>query len=143
MTTLSEAYTDVMSRVKAKWDTTGFPIVYPDVPLDAAAQAAIDSGSTAWARVTFKPNQRSQTSLATAGNAKYTAEGIVIVETYAPSGDGGTLSRTLTDLVETAYEGVSVSNGVWYRNVRTDLVGPDGHWTHSNVIAEWSYDQVR
>lgn len=143
MPTLPEAYDDIMSRIKAKLDTVSLPVSYPDTPVDDATQAAIDSGSLPWARVTFLPNLRSQTSLAGTGNAKYTAKGVVMVEIYAPSGDGGTLQRALTDLAETAYEGVSTSNGVWYTNVRTEQPRPDGHWTHANVIAEWSYDQVR
>lgn len=143
MPTLSEAYDDIMGRIKAKLDTVSLPVAYPDVPLDVATQAAIDSGSTAWARVTFLPNLRDQTSLAGVGNAKYTAQGVVIVEIYAPTGDGGVLQRSLTDLAETAYEGVSTPNGVWYTKVRTEAARPDGHWTHANVIANWSYDQVR
>lgn len=143
MTTSSEAFNDCMSRFKAKFDTTGLPVVYQDVPLDVAAQANIDTGTTGWARVTYLPNLREQTSLATSGNAKYTAQGVVIIQIFAPTGDGGTLGRTLCDLVETAYEGVSIANGVWYKNTRTEYVGTEGFWTHWNVTSEFSYDQVR
>lgn len=145
MTTSEQAYQDTMDRFIAKWSTTipVHPVIYPDVPLDTAAQACIDTGTEAWARVTYKPNLRSQTSIAGPTKAKYTAEGIVIIEVYTPTGDGGQLNRSLTTLVETAYEGVSTPNGVWYRNVHTEGPVPDGPWSKSNVYAEWSYDEVR
>lgn len=141
MTTSSQAYNDTMDRIAAKWGVR--PIIYPNVPLDAAAQACIDTGMEAWARVTYLPNLRDVTSIAGPTNSKETAEGIVIVEVYTPSGDGGVLDRTLTALMETAFVKVSTPNGVWYRKVRTQSIGPDGPWWHSNVIAEWSYDEVR
>lgn len=143
MTTNIEAYNDTMSRIKTVWDTTGLPIIYPDVPVDTAAQACIDTGTSAWARVTYQDNERSQTSISGPTNAKYTATGIVTVSIYAPTGDGGQLRRTLTALMETAFEGIATLNGVWYRNVRTEGPVPDGMWSGANVIAEWSYDQVR
>lgn len=143
MTTAAQAYTDTMQKLATKWATTGLPIKYSNIPLDAAMQTAIDTGDTAWARVTYKPNLRDQTSLASSGNAKYTAQGIVIVDIFTPTGDGGTLARTLYSLVETAWEGVSTPNGVWYRNVRTSDEGQDGHYWHTQTIAEWSYDEVR
>lgn len=143
MTTNTEAYTDTMGRIKAKWDTTGFPIIYPNVPLDVAAQACVDNGETPYARVAYMTSERGQTSIAGPTNAKYTASGVVMVQIFTLGGDGGQASRTLTALVETAFEGVSVSNGVWYRDVRTETVGPDGVYFHDNVVAEWSYDQVR
>lgn len=143
MTTSEEAYRDTLDRFLAKWVTTGHPAIYQDVPLDTAAQACIDTGTEAWARITYKPNLRTQTSIAGPTKAKYTAEGLVIIEIYTPTGDGGQQDRTLCALVETAYEGVSTANGVWYRNTRSESIGPDGPWWHSNVIAQWSYDQVR
>lgn len=143
MTTAAQAYSDTISKFATKWATTGFPIKYPNIAADAAMQTAMDSGETAWARLTYKPNLRDQTSLASSGNAKYTAQGIVIVEIYTPTGDGGTLSRTLYSLVETAWEGVSTPNGVWYTNVHTECIGQEGHYWHDNVLAFWSYDEVR
>lgn len=143
MTTSEQAYRDTMDRFLAKWTPTGHPAIFPNVPLDTAAQACIDTGTEAWARLSYKPNLRNQTSISGPGNAKYTAEGIVIIEVYTPTGDGGQLDRQLCALVETAYEGVSTANGVWYRNVHTETVGPDGPWWHSNVYASWSYDEVR
>ena len=143
MTTSIEAFDDTMSRFKAIWDTTGLPVIFQDVPLDAAAQANIDTGTSAWARITYRPNLRDQTSLASSVAAKYTSQGIVIVEVYAPTGDGGTLGRTLSQLVETCFEGVSTNNGVWYRNTHTEYIGTEGFWTHWNILSDWSYDEVR
>lgn len=143
MTTKEQAYRDTMDRFLAKWTPTGHPAIFPNVPLDAAAQACIDTGTEAWARVSYKPNLRDRSSIAGPTNAKFTEQGLVIIEVYTPTGDGGQLDRTLTDLVETAYEGVSTANGVWYREVHTEARGPDGPWWCSLVYATWSFDEVR
>lgn len=143
MTDVHGAYNDTMGRVKLKWDTTGFPIKFPNAPADTALQALIDTGTTPWARVTYLPNLREQSSIAGPTGSKETAQGLVIVQVFTPTGDGGLQDRTLTALVETAFVKVSTPNGVWYRKVRTECVGQEGFWWHSNVIAEWSYDEVR
>lgn len=143
MTTAAEAYNDTMAKFKAQWDTTGLPCKYPDIVLDTPMQAAIDTGLTAWARVTYLPNTRTQTSISGPTKAKFTAEGVVIVQIFTPTGDGGVLARTLYTLVEKAFEQVATLNGVWYRNTRTNPVPGQGQWVQNNVTSEWSYDEVR
>jgi hypothetical protein len=143
MTTLLGAVDAVFGRFKAAWDTTGHPAVYEDVPPDAAMQAAINTGSVPWARVSLRENLRSQQSLGGTGNRIFSTQGIFICEIYCPSASGVFTCRTLGTLVLEAFEGVSELNGVWYRNVRFSPVGPDGHWYHSNVYAEISYDEAR
>lgn len=146
MTTIMEAEDDTLARFKAAWDTVGHAVVYTDVPLDAAAEAATNPESATlvpWARVSIKNNTRTQATLAGPLGRRFDARGVFIAEIYTPAGDGLTLARILARLVEQAFEGVSTPNGVWYRNVRTNEVGPDGPWFHVNVIAEFQYDEVR
>ena len=146
MTTHIQAYNEMAQLFKDAWDTTGFAAVYNDVPPDAAAIAAIDvtSGTVVpWARFATKPNFRTQRSLGGPGGRRFDSTGIVIVEIYTPTGDGLTLARSLHTLVEQAFEGVSTLNGVWFRNVRTEPAAVSGPWSHSNIIAEYQYDEVR
>lgn len=146
MTTIAQAVDDIHARFKAAWDTVEHAVVYTDVPLSTAAEAATNPESATlvpWARVTLRHNTRTQGTLVGVGGRRFDVRGVFTVEIYTPSGDGLTLARTLSRLVEQAFEGVSTPNGVWFRNTRTNEVGPDGPWFHVNVITEFLYDEVR
>lgn len=143
MTTNQEAVDDIYTKFKVAWDTVGHPVIFQDVPLDTAAQAAIDTQEIPWCRVSIRHNTRVQATLNGPGGRRFDARGIFIGEIYTPTGDGMTLARSLSRLVEQAFEGISTPNGVWFRNVRTQEIGPDGNFTHVNVIAEFQYDEVR
>lgn len=146
MTTIVEAEDDILGRFKTAWDTVGHAVVYTDRPLDAVAEAATNAESATlvpWARVNVKHNTRTQGTISGPPHRRFDVRGVFIAEIYTPGGDGLTLARILSRLVEQAFEGVSTPNGVWFRNVRTNEVGPDGPWFHVNVIAEFLYDEVR
>lgn len=143
MTTVLEAIDDIYGRFKAAWDTTGLPCVYDNTPPDTALQAALDSGTTSWARTNIKHNTRTQLTLAGIDNARFESRGILIVEIYALSGDGLVSAYTLANTVLEAFEGVSTPNGVWFRNTRINEVGPDGVYFHTNVVTEFIYDTRR
>lgn len=142
--TKQEAVDEMLALFNTAWAPRA--VVWEDVPPDAIALAAIDDTNTnvtAWARISVKHNGGYQQTLAGQGDRRFAKEGILLVEVYAPAGDGLTVARSLHTIVEQAFEGVSTPNGVWFRNVHTEEVGPDGPWTHANVIIEFSYDEVR
>lgn len=145
--TNDEAYRAALATFKAAWDTITPvvpPVKYPNVALDAATQAAIDAGATTWARISWKPNKRTQQAIGGGvGGRLFLQIGIMIVEVYTPSGDGCKLDRTLTRLVERAFEGISTPNGLWFRNVGSNSVGGEGSMWHSNVTVEWEFNEVR
>lgn len=139
-----QAVDSMMGALFDAW--TPRALVFEDMPLDAVAKAAVDDTNTnvvPWARATIRHNAGFQATLGGPGARRFDREGIFLVEIYAPRGDGLTLARSLHTLVEQAFEGVSTPNGVWFRNVRTEEVGPDGPWTHANVIIEFEYEEVR
>jgi hypothetical protein len=129
-----------MQRFTTAWATTGFPAVYPDVPLSAAMETAIKTGTNPWARINIRHNIRDQRSLAGEAGTRYEAQGVVIIEIYTLKGGACTQAYTLARQVEQAYEGVSTPNGVWFRKVRTVEIGDDGNFYHVNVTLEFIYD---
>lgn len=145
--TNDEAYRAALRTFQDAWDTitpTVPPVKFPNVALSPTLQATIDAGATAWARISWKPNTRKQTAInGSVGNRLFTQTGIMIVEVYTPSGDGCKLDRTLTRLVERAFEGISTLNGLWFRNVGTNPGEADGTMWHSNVIIPWEYQEIR
>ncbi len=145
--TNDEAYSAAILTFVTAWNTitpTVPPVSFPNRPLDTATQAAIDAGATSWARVTYKPNKRSQQAIGGGvGGRLFLQTGIMMVEVYTPSGDGGRIDRTFTRLVERAFEGISTPNGLWFRNVSTTARGVEGTLHCSVVTVEWEYNEVR
>jgi hypothetical protein len=143
--TNDEAYDSILATFKAAWDTlgAGFVVSYPNVPLDPTTKAAIDRQEIPFCRVSVKPNTRQQATLAGVGGRRFDQTGLFTAQIFTLAGDGGALDRTLTRLVERAFEGISTPNGVWFRNVRTTSSGTDGHYWMSLVVAEWEYQEVR
>jgi hypothetical protein len=141
--TMQQAVDAMLTLFEAAWDTTGHEAIYVDVPLTTAQEAVIKTGNAPWARVTVKHNVRTQQTLGSQGNRLFDNIGLIIVEVYTPKGDGLTTARSLSTIARDAFEGVSTPNGVWFRNTRVNEIGPEGHWYHTNVIAEFSYDEIR
>jgi hypothetical protein len=68
----------------------------------------------------------------------------VTAQIFTEFGDGQVLADSLATVARDAFEGEVTSPGrVIFRNVRAVDVGPDGHWTQTNVLAEFEYDEVK
>jgi hypothetical protein len=141
MTTTAEAIQAIAGRFHTAWQPK--PYQFEDVPPNAALAAIIKNGSAPWARIQIKHNTGEQVSIGGPGNRKFEHMGIVLIEVYAPSGDGMVQTRALATVIRQAFEGISENNGVWYRNVRLNEVGASGYFSQANVIAEFSYEEHR
>jgi hypothetical protein len=67
----------------------------------------------------------------------------VTVQVFVPNGQGVTLADRLCKIAAEAFEGRHTPGGVWFRNVRMREVGPDGPWVQHNVVAEFTYDELK
>jgi hypothetical protein len=111
-------------------------------PIDGHVRTAMNNPVLPWARVGIKDNLRDQSSLGNQGNRRFESQGVVIVELYTPDGDGRFLDTTLTATLRNAFESVNVGD-LWFRRARSEPVGPDRFWWHTNVIAEFLWVEVR
>lgn len=149
--TLQETYDEILARFKAAWDTaTGGPflVAWPDVPLDPLLQQYItgELESTLaiqpWARITIRPNVRTQKTLGGTGNRLFTRNGILFVEIFTPTGDGMQKGNELCELVQNAFEGISSPYKVWYPETRINVNGVEGLWSRMTVTVEWESEQI-
>lgn len=130
-----EARDAMLGVFKAYWDTTGFSVVYGDVPAPSTPAAV-------WARADVKHALRKQGSLSGALDTMvYESNGLVFIEIYAPIGDGGKQAYALAEGVVNAFEDAHLD--IWFRNVRAIEVGTEGAYYQVNAIAEFNYDTVR
>lgn len=128
---------DIIFRVfKTAWDTTGYSAVWDD------KNGEKPTSEEPWARATIQHAIGGQASLAGAsGTRRYTEEGTLFVQVFAPVGDGSTECYELATLVRNAYRDAKES--VWFRDVRIEEQGTSGAFTQINVMATFSYDEVR
>jgi hypothetical protein len=140
MTSLThkEAVDSMLALFKAAWDTTGFIALYPNVAGD------IPTGTDGWARVNIIHSDEEQASLSGALNTtRFRRDGGLTVQIFTKSGEGLSNGHALTKIVQDAFEGQSTSDGIWFRNVRVNEVGPDGDWYQINVLVDFTYDEIK
>ena len=135
--TPEQAVDAILDIFKAAWDPTGFAAVYGDKPGTKPPSEAL------WARATIQHATGDQSSLAgETGTRRYTEEGTLTVQVFAPVGDGSTECYRAATLVRDAYRDARHPN-VWFRNARIQEVGASGAFDQINVLATFSYDTVR
>jgi len=140
--TRTEAIDQILGIFKTAWDTTPYAT---RVFYDNVSNAEIPpTGRLPWARVSVRHIEGNQATLAgVIGERRFRRSGFVNISIFQPAGGGLPGSLDLPTIVRDAYEGVSTPNGAWFRNVRINEVGVDGEWFVTNVIADFSYDEIR
>lgn len=135
--TFDEARDIILKVFKDAWDLTGFPVTWTDVPGSAP------TSETVWARATIRHATGAQASLAGENGARRWARtGTVYIQVFAPVGDGSKAGYEAAQIVVNAFQ-ASRHENVWFRDVRMNEVGTSGAFEQLNVLATFSYDDVR
>ena len=140
---ITQARDEILGTFRTAWladpISQDAPIFYWDRP-DAEPPS---SGS--WCRITVRHARGEQATLSgETGQREFEHGGLVTVQIFAESGEGGTESDQLAAIAKNSFEGVTTSPGrVLFRNVRFNEVGQDGQWFQINVLADFEYDEVR
>lgn len=136
--TFAVANDEILTLFKTAWDAIGHDAIYENVAGDPPTTAA------PWARVTVRHFPGGQASLSDdAGAKRWTRNGLITVQIFVPTGEGKAEAYALAKVVADAYEGKRTPSNVWFRNVRPNEIGPDGAWFQLNVLAEFTYDEVK
>lgn len=135
--TPQQAADTILTLFKTAWDTTGYQVHYEDVKKDR------DETSLPWATTQVRHVESGQSTLSgDIGQRRFTRVGRFTVQIFVPSGKGLQEGYRLAKIISDALEGVS-SSSLWFRNVVTREIGRDGAFSQLNVIAEFTYDEVR
>lgn len=141
--TLNEANDHMFKVFKDAWDLTGFPAFYDDVA-PAPDIGGSTPSATVWARATIRYADGFQSSLTGPLEQlkRHSRIGVVIIQVFGPVGDGSTAAYDAAQLVLNAYE-KSRGIPVWFKHIRAKNVPGRSTYTQINVIADFSYDDVR
>jgi hypothetical protein len=111
------------------WDETGKPGPMPQ--------------ALCWARCVVRHGGGGQRTFGERGSRRFSREGFVFVQVFVPRSEGVTLADRLGKIATTAFEGNATPGGIWFRNVRANEVGSDAQWYQMNVVAEFTYDEIK
>ena len=132
---IEQARDDMYGVFQAAWDTA-YPVAWGDLP------ATPPSTETPWAAVKLLHTGGGQSSLAgETGTRRFNRRGIIRISVQVPSGGGQTKAYQLAQQVANAYEDAKLD--VWFRNIRIKEVGVRGAFEQIDVLADFSYDEVR
>ena len=146
--TYETARDDILTLFKAAWDagteSAGVKVIYPDVPADVPKTNTTSKNPSPWARITIQHTDATQGSLTDdIGHRRWSRSGFVSVQIFTAFGTGLSLADKLAMIAARAFEGRATASQIWFRNVRVQEIGQDGSWFQMNVIAEFTYDEVR
>lgn len=138
--TITQARDDMNKIVVDAWVAAGRDaanVRYDDInPVKPA-------NTTAWIRITVKHETANQASLQGEGRRRYERRGTLWVQLFTEIGKGLSESDVLTKVLQDALEGKYTPNGVWFRRVRVNEIGPGDGQYHVNVLADFVYDEVK
>ena len=138
--TPEQAYDEILAVFKTAWDGTGWIALYENIAGEVPAAGSLDP----WARVQMRTAFGNQGSLSGAlGTQRWDRGGDIIVQIFIPLGEGLSRAKQLVKIVLDAYEGVTTSGGAWFRNARENEIGDDGEWHQTNVVIEFTYDEIK
>ena len=102
------------------------------------------SVDTVWARVSRQTVREGQSTLQDDGSKRYTSDGLLFVQIFAPLRDGkaGWRLQRLAMLARDCFRGQSTPGGVWFRNMRIQELKPDAKSYQIKVVTEYQYDEI-
>lgn len=137
--TLPVARDDIMEQFDATWAPTGNPVHYPGI----ADKDFPPATQIPWARVMFLPTAGNQVTLSGIdGQRRFRHVGVVTAQVFTPLGDGGRSTYALAQTIMDGFQGFSTANGVEFRNVRANTIGPSRDWFQVNVLIDYEYDEI-
>ena len=119
-------------------------LFYDDEPKDApdAGRGALNVIGS-WVRLNIRHEDRFMAAFTPETRKRYTATGTVTAQIFSPRGDGLKVGGDAAMVVRNAFEGQDTPGGIEFKNVRIREVGPSGTWYQINVLADFTYDEMR
>lgn len=133
LTTIS---TSIFSHFNSEFSVSrpSVPIAWDGVPFDP--ETDVPAGAS-WVRISVLPGDRRRVTLGPTPRRRRV--GIISVQTFSPLGDGLLDATAISDDVEAAFDGATIS-GLRLFAPRTERVGPAGGWYQMNTLTPFHRD---
>ena len=137
---ITVARDEMLALIKKAFDDNApaVELVYDDM------KASKPEGPAPWARATVRHTGGGESSISRGnGKGRYNRVGTVYVNLFAPPGDGLRVLDPLTKVALDAYEGKTTPSGIWFTRVQAREIGIVNGLYQVNVLANFSYDEVK
>lgn len=135
--TVEQARDQMLSLIKAVWPS-GETLVYDGFKEEKPTAQEV------WGRVSVRHNSGGQCTISKiGGKSRYERTGTLYINLFAPPGDGLRALDPLTKTVLDAIEGKTTSGGVWFTKTRVREMGIVEGWYQVNVLANFSYEELK
>ena len=136
--TFEQAYEDLCELVRAAWEPTEYTADWPNVA------GYVPPEDEPWIRVSVRHAFGGQASLANhRSRRRWGREGTLWVQLFTPAGTGLLEAYRHAKIIMDALEGADTEHHVWTRNVRVNEVGKSGAFNQLNILADFTYDEVK
>lgn len=137
--TIVDAVQEILDPMIQVWTPTGYPVSYPDTSTNVPPEGA----PTPWAKVELTHVDGGQATLACVeGVRRWERVGLLLIQIFAPMGQGNTVTYALAQSVATAYAKAKPPGGAFFRNHRLRDAGISGAYSQVNFILDFYYEQL-
>jgi hypothetical protein len=137
--TVETARDEIYTLLKDAWSAAPAVKLFYDDTKDEK-----DRDLSPWARISVRHNDGGDVSISRGnGKGRYGRTGTVYVNLFAQPGDGLRILDPLVKIVLDAYEGKTTPSQVWFKRVRVREQGIVKGWYQTNVLIDFSYDEIK
>ncbi len=99
--------------------------------------------NTPWVRTVVRNTVSNQDSLGNIGNRKFLRRGSVITQVFVPIVTGLEEADRLSTIVRSIFEGIRLTDGLWFFATDTRELGAVGDYYQVMVESEFNYEEVK
>ncbi len=148
--TVKTARNEIYARFNTEWLADGLtaaiPVLWGNVKGDPPVGVDSDGFGLPWARVTVQHAVGGQRTLGGDAKSLFGRDGFVTVQLFGPVGLGFDDNSLMDDMIEVAlraFDAQVTPSNIWFRNGTPTEVGVSEAWFQTNVVVEFTYDQLR
>lgn len=146
--TFLESRDEMFTMLLTAWNLNAMAVVglIPAIQWQGLDISPIPPQGVPFGRATVHHIEGGQSTLGNSqGKNTYERVGILTFQVFGPlgSGKGLTIAEGLANIALNAFEGKASPGGIWFRNCRLNEVGVTDGWFQINVLAEFTYDEVK
>lgn len=123
----------------------------PEVRWPGVEKPVLPANDKYWFRVSFQtvgPGGKEGVGSTDSGDGSgmYETSGLIFIQCFGPMSGASQVwanLKLLADLALNSVRGKHTTNGVWMRNERINPLQPDGKFQRINVVAEFTFTELR
>lgn len=145
-TNYTDAIDSMFALFNAAWTESTPAIVgyVPEIQWPLVEKPEVPLLNKFFARISVQTVDESQTTLRNGSNQRYTNNGLLFVQIFAPRSvsDSATKLKALAKMVKNTFRGHTDADNIWFRSSRIQELPPESKFYNFNVVVDYQYDEI-